>query len=83
MKKVKTSLIMNIIITILVILGTTFMFTGFKFMPSDDLLVASNIEMFKFFTVDSNILMGLIALVLAIYEIRLLKKNIKEIPKTI
>lgn len=83
MKKVKISLIMNIIITILAVLGTIFMFTGFKFMPSDDLLQINSIEMFKFFTVDSNILMGIVSLILAIYEIRLLKKNIKEIPKPV
>jgi len=80
MKKIKTSLILNILIVILVTLATIFMFTGFKFMPSNDLLKATSIEMFKFFTVDSNILTGISSLVLIIYEIKLLNKKIKKIP---
>ena len=45
------------------------------------LLELTKIEMFKFYTVDSNILMGIMALIMAIYEKKLLKKKIKEIPK--
>ena len=46
------------------------MFTGFKFMPSKTLLEASKIEMFKFYTVDSNILMAIISLIFICYEIK-------------
>ena len=57
MKKSKISLILNILIVAFVVLGTVFMFTGIKFMPSNDSLVSTKIEMFKYFTVDSNIFM--------------------------
>ena len=56
------------------------MFNGIKFMPSDDLLQVNNIEMLKFYTVDSNILMGIVSFILAIYEYLLLKKKINKIP---
>lgn len=83
MKKIKTSLIMNILIVIFVTLGTIFMFTGFRFMPGPVLLEANKLEMFKFYTVDSNILMGLSSLLLLFYEFRLLRGKIKEIPNAI
>ncbi len=56
------------------------MFTGFKFMPDETLLELTKMEMFKFYTVDSNILMGIMALIMIIYERKLIKKEIKEIP---
>lgn len=83
MKKIKVSLILNIIIVLLVIFATIFMFTGFKFMPGGSLLEVSKVEMFKFYTVDSNILMGIVSLIFIIYERKLLKNKIKEIPKKV
>lgn len=83
MKKIKVSLILNILIVLLVILATIFMFTGFKFMPGGSLLEVSKVEMFKFYTVDSNILMGIVSLIFIIYEKKLLKNKIKEIPKKV
>ena len=80
MKKIKVSLVLNIITFILITIATIFMFLGIKFMGGSSLLETEKIAMFKFFTVDSNILMGLIALAFAIFEIRLIKGNIKEIP---
>ncbi len=83
MKKLKMSLILNILITTLVSLGSIFMFTGFRFMPSNASLDSSKIEMFKYFTVDSNILVGIISLILLIYEIKVLNKKISSIPNFI
>lgn len=82
-KKIKLSLILNIIIFILVLIGLVFMITGFRFMGEDKLLVAKNIEAFKFFTVDSNLLMGLAALIYVIYQLLIEKKKIKEMPKIV
>ena len=81
MKYLKPSLIINSIIVILVTIATVFMFTGFKFMPDGSLLEASNMNMFRFYTVDSNILVGIVSLILIIFEVRLKKEKIKEIPK--
>lgn len=51
-----------------------------KFMGDNDILFVSGLELFKFFTVDSNILMGISALLFGIYEIYIIKKKKKEIP---
>ena len=83
MKKIKKSLILNILIVILVLLGSIFMFTGFRFMPSEGSLSSNKLEMFKFFTVDSNILVGIISLILIIYEIKLINNKINSIPNHI
>ena len=81
-KYIKISLILNIFIFLMVLVATIVMFTGFKFMHGPEVtLDCSNIEMFKFFTVDSNIFMAMVALIFSIYEILLLKNKIKEIPK--
>jgi len=79
--KIKISIVINILVFILTIVASIIMFTGFKFMhgPSPN-VESTSIGMFRFFTVDSNIFMGIIALVFAIFEIKLLKENIKEIP---
>ena len=79
-KKVKVSLILNLTIVIFVILASIIMFTGFKFMEGEHILESTKIGMFRFFTVDSNIFMGIIALVFAVYEIKLLKGKITDIP---
>lgn len=83
MKKYKISLILNIIVFILVLLGTVFMVTGFRFMGDDIILAESKINAFKYFTVDSNILMGIAALLFAYYELLIILKKKKEIPKSI
>ncbi len=80
MKKNKVSLILNILVVFFVVLGCIFMFTGFRFMEAETLLEATKIEMFKFFTVDSNILMGICSLIFVIYDIKLLKGESKNIP---
>ena len=81
--KLKSSIIMNILIVIFVTMCTIFMFTGFTFMPAVKTLEVSGLEMFKFYTVDSNILMAIASLIFVIYEIRLDKGSIKEIPTVI
>ena len=73
------SLIINIIIVLFTVSSAIMMFTGFKFMHGIDILSVSHIEMFKFYTVDSNLLMGLVSLLFLIDEIKLLKGKIKEI----
>lgn len=81
MSKYKISLILNIIIVMMVMIASIMMFTGFRFMPGKIILESNKLGMFKFFTVDSNLLMGIISLIFATYEIRLLKGSIDEIPR--
>ena len=80
-KKIINSLIFNIIIFILVTLGTIFMITGYRFMSNTKVLASGGFESFKFYTVDSNLFVGVASFLLIIYEVLFLKGKIKEIPK--
>lgn len=83
MKRIKNACVLNIIICLLTIIASVIMFTGFKFMPGSEIsLEATSLRMFSFFTVDSNMFMGLIALISAYYEYQAIK-NTQEIPKLI
>ena len=76
----KVSLIMNLVIVIFTLFATIAMFTGFKFMTENDLpLQLKRIEMFKFFTVDSNLFMGIVSFIFVIEDIQMLKGVKKEI----
>lgn len=82
MKKInmKISLCINILITLLTIIASIIMFTGFKFMHGHDILLESTkIGMLKFFTVESNIFIGIVSLIFAIKEIQILKGHKKEL----
>lgn len=84
MKRIKIAMILNIIIVVLTVFASFCMFTGFKFMRGPEIVLeATKLQMFSFFTVDSNLFLGIVALLSAYYEFKLLKKEIKEIPKTI
>ena len=79
--KVKISLVLNFLIVIFTLFATIAMFTGFKFMHGYDIVLQSTkLGMLRFFTVQSNIFMAIIALVFAVLEIRFLKGKINEIP---
>lgn len=81
MKKYIISLILNIIIFMMVMIASIMMFTGFRFMPGEIILESNKLGMFNFFTVDSNLFMGIISLIFAIFEMRLLKGKIDEFPR--
>ena len=80
MKKIKISFYINIVIFIFVLFGVVSMLTGFYFMGEEKLLTATRLGAFKFFTVDSNVFMGIISLIFSVYEYKLINKKI-EIPK--
>ena len=81
--KIKISLVLNIIIVLFVLLASIMMFAKIRFMPGDIILETSKIGMFKFFTVDSNILMGLVSIIFIIKELRIIKGKEKEISKVL
>ena len=79
-KSIKISLIFNILIVILTIAASIIMFTGFKYMHGYEIILeTTKLGMFKFFTVDSNIFMGIVALLFAVKELRLSNGNKNEI----
>lgn len=81
-KKLKIAFVLNTIIAILTLIATIIMFTGFSFMKNYDLgLEATKISMLKFFTVQSNILMGLVALLFSYKEYKIITGKEKIIRK--
>lgn len=68
----KKALIMNVVIFILEVLACFWMASGFVFHTSDTALSAPGITMLKYFTVDSNILMGICAMAAAMNEWKVL-----------
>jgi hypothetical protein len=83
MKKLKVSLILNSIIVFLVILMNILMLAKIHFMKPLDLLVVKGLENYKFYTADSNVLIGIISLIFIVYLLKLKNNKIKEIPKSI
>lgn len=81
MNKNKISLILNLIIFLIVTIGTVCMVCKITFMGDYAILSDSNANALKFFTVDSNILMGIIAIVFAYYQCLVISKKKKEIPQ--
>ncbi len=80
--KIKISLIYNIIIFVLVLIFTILMFYQIQLFDTGkgNTLDENGFSIFKFFTVDSNILLGISSFILAIYEYRVLKKKRSDIP---
>lgn len=83
MRKIKLSFAFNIIIMVLVALGMIFMLTGIKFMKDDLVLSVNGIEAFKYYTVESNVLMGIMSFIFCIFDIKLLKGKRDYIPNKI
>ncbi|MBR4745178.1 MAG: hypothetical protein IK070_00515 [Clostridia bacterium] len=79
-KSAKISLIFNVIIAIFVIFATIAMYTHFEFMGHATLLTEDGINMLQFYTVQSNLLMGIMAVVYAVYDVLLLQNKISKIP---
>ena len=80
-KYLNISLIINIIVVLHTLIASIIMFTGFKFMYGyEPILETTKIGMLKFFTVQSNLLMGIVSLLFAIKEVKLLKEKIDDIP---
>lgn len=83
-KKIKISLAINTLIVLLTLTATIVMFNGINFMhETKPLLASTKLEMFKFFTVDSNLLMGIISIAFIIQEINYLKGKIKIISENL
>ena len=85
-KRQITSIILNCIIFVLVFFATFCMVAGIELMSDSQEILAftsSNLEAFKYFTVDSNLLAGIASLVFIIFQVLLAKGKITAIPKGI
>ena len=81
LKKIKIASLINIVIFIMTLFASVIMFTGFKFMIGPEpVLESTKLGMLRFFTVQSNLFMGIIAAIFAIKEMQLIKGKIEDIP---
>jgi hypothetical protein len=74
------ALALNIAVFALMVASVVIMMLGVQFMGEDLALTSTKIEALKFFTVDSNILMGLIAALYAVFLVLLLAGKISTLP---
>ncbi len=77
------SLIINIAIVIMVAFSLYAMYVGFNFMGKRGAMEAMGSEMFRYFTIDSNILMGICSLIMAIAELMVALGCLNEMPSLI
>lgn len=80
MKRIKVAYYLNICIVLLEVLANLWMTSGIQIFAKTEVLSASKLAMLKYFTVDSNILMGVAALIYAICCRQVLSKKRASIP---
>ncbi len=80
-KKDKISFILNCLVFVFTVFATVSMLVGFNFMSGEKVLSSTSYQAFKYFTVDSNVIAGLVSLCYMIYLCRMAKGKIKEMPK--
>lgn len=80
MNNIKKRFILNIILFAFVLFATLWMMSGVTIAGTTSTLSAARWGMLKYFTVDSNILMGIIALWAAILDYQIIKGKRKELP---
>ena len=79
MKRTKISFGLNTAIIVLVIAALVIMISGIQFMGYEERLTANSFQALKFFTVDSNLLLGLAAFLTAREDRKALKAGIPGI----
>lgn len=78
--QLNTAYRLNIITFILILFSTLWMFSGIHFGNAPAVLEANRLMMFKYYTVDSNVIMGLIALYVAIIQNKVIKGTLNSVP---
>ena len=83
MNNLKKSLMLNIMIIIFTVFSCYAMFAGLYFMSRDKeyALSSKNLSMFKYFTVDSNVLIGIASIFFVVEEYKVLRKKKTELSK--
>ncbi len=82
-KRQKVAVTLNALIFGTTVFATVSMIVGFYFMGDVKFLSESNFHAFKYFTVDSNVFAGLVALVFLIYKLSPSGKRNSKLPKVL
>ena len=81
-KNIYISMILNIIIAIFTLFATIAMFTGWDFMNvHQTILESTKLGMLKFFTVQSNLLIGIASTIFVVEELKIIKNKKDNISK--
>lgn len=79
MEKLKRAFAMNITIIVLEIFSNLWMMSGVTLHGQATALSAARLAMFKYYTVDSNVIMGIVAIIMARMQWQILKGKRTEI----
>ena len=82
-KHQKTAVVLNVLIFVTMAFATVSMIVGFYFMGEVNFLSASNFSAFKYFTVDSNVFAGLVALAFLIFKLSPAGKRSAKLPRVL
>ena len=82
-KHQKTAVVLNVLIFVTMAFATVSMIVGFYFMGEVKFLSASNFSAFKYFTVDSNVFAGLVALAFLIFKLSPAGKRSAKLPRVL
>ena len=78
--KIITSIVLNGLNILFVLVCIIFAITGFAFMGIHGAFTPTGTNLFSLFTIDSNILLAISSVIILIYEFLLLKGKINKIP---
>ena len=79
-KRQKTALVLNCVIVAFTIFATICVVLGFKFMQDISILSEKNFKSFRYFTIQSNLLAALVALVYIIFKCIPAGKSCEKLP---
>lgn len=80
MNKTKRAYILNIITFAIITFSVIWMYSGIHFGNAPRALSGSRLSMLKFYTVDSNIIMGVVALITALEQKKIIEGKLEKLP---
>lgn len=80
MKRERNTAISYALLFLLEIIAVAWMASGIRFSSGPSVLSANRLEMLRYFTVDSNILMGIVAAVIAWENLQVLQGKKEQVP---
>lgn len=79
-QSLKKAFCFNLITFALILFSVMWMFSGLSFGNAPVALTAARLGMFRYYTVDSNVIMGLIALLTAIIQMQVMNNKLEKVP---
>ncbi len=79
-KRQKTALVLNCLIVAFTIFATICVILGFKFMQDISILSEKNFKSFRYFTIQSNLLAAVVAIIYIIFKCGPAGKNCEKLP---